>query len=528
MHFPRLSFYSSFLLIFLLLAIPALLAQQPVDRPEQAPAKAVATVEEKASPKAGSREETPKEKEAVEPAPIISRHEIRVDGRVLKYTVTTGRLPIRNADGEVEAHMFFMAYTVDPSGPGANRRPLMFSFNGGPGSSSVWLHLGALGPKRVKMQPEGYMPAPPFILVDNEYTWLDKTDLVFVDPIGTGYSRPAKKDLGKKFWTVRGDIESIGEFIRLYLTSYERWNSPLFMVGESYGTFRAAGLAGYLIDKGIAFNGVLLVSTFMNFETLNTSRGNENGYILFLPTFTATAWYHKKLPPDLQKDLRATLREVERWALTEYAAALAKGDQLSGAERQATIDQLARYTGLNRTYIDNSNLRIEQPQFSAELLRDQKRVVGRLDSRFTGQPLSGVAEMSMEDPSMSAIRPPYTATFNNYVRQELGYKSDQEYYILGGGISGWDTGGMKSTDDELRNAFIKNPYMKLFVAAGYYDMATPYFGAKFSLDHLGLDPALRANITTTSYEAGHMMYIQNESLAKLKQDVSKFLESAIQ
>jgi carboxypeptidase C (cathepsin A) len=515
----------SVLVLFSLFAT-GMLAQKPGDRPDQPSSKVPAATGDKVSQKPPAKEEPPEEKKSNEPAPIVTHHEIRVDSKVLKYAVTAGRLPIQNADGEVEAYMFFMAYTVDPSGLGANPRPLMFSFNGGPGSSSVWLHLGALGPKRVKMQPEGYMPTPPFTLVDNEFTWLDKTDLVFIDPVGTGYSRPVKKELGQKFWNVQGDIDSIGEFIRLYLTRYERWNSPLFMVGESYGTFRAAGLAGHLIEKGIAFNGVLLVSTFMNFETLNTSRGNENGYILFLPTFTATAWYHRKLAPDLQKDLRATLREVEQWALTDYAAALAKGDQLTGAERQNVIDRLARYTGLSKTYIDNSNMRIQQPQFCAELLRDQKRVVGRLDSRFTGQPLSGMAEMSMEDPSMAAIRPPYTATFNNYIRQELGYKSDQPYYILGGGISGWGTVGMQSTDNELRSAFIKNPYMKLFVAAGYYDMATPYFGAKFSLDHLGLDPPLRSNITTTYYEAGHMMYIQNESLAKLKQDVFKFLESA--
>lgn len=512
-----MTFSRGFVLIvmFSLLVIDAA-AKQPGDGRGQTPAKPAASVDDKSSLKSI---------DAGEPEPVVTRHEIRINGKVLKYAVTTGRLAIRNAEGEVEAHMFFMAYTADPAGPGADQRPLMFSFNGGPGSSSVWLHLGALGPRRVKMLPEGNMPAPPFELVDNEFTWLDRTDMVFIDPVGTGYSRPLKKELGPKFWTVQGDIESIGEFIRLYISRYERWQSPLFVIGESYGTFRAAGLAGYLIDKGIAFNGVLMVSTFLNFETLNTSRGNENGYLLFLPTFTATAWYHKKLPPDLQKDLKATLRDVEQWALADYAAALAKGDRLAGAERQEIIDRLARYTGLSKTYIDNSNLRVLPSQFCAELLRDRKCVVGRLDSRFTNQPFSGIAEMAMEDPSMSAIRPPYTAVFNNYVRQELDYRTDLEYHILGG-VSGWDQGGARNTDEDLRGAFLKNPYMKLFVAAGYYDMATPYFGAQYSLDHLDLNPALRANIEMKFYEAGHMMYIRNESLEKLRLDVFHFLESA--
>ena len=282
-----------------------------------------------------------------DPEPVVSRHEIRINDKILKYTVTTGRLPIRNDEGEVEAYMFFVAYTADSSVTGATRRPLMFSFNGGPGSASVWLHLGALGPKRVKMLPEGEMPAPPFELIDNDSTWLDMTDMVFIDPVGTGYSRPAKKDLGSKFWNVQGDIQSIGEFICLYLSRYERWQSPLFVVGESYGTFRAAGLSEYLVGKGIALNGVLLISTFLNFETLNTSRGNENGYLLFLPTFTATAWYHKKLSPELQKDLKATLDEVERWALTDYAAALAKGDRLTDAERKEIVNRLAPLHGFD-------------------------------------------------------------------------------------------------------------------------------------------------------------------------------------
>ena len=265
-----------------------------------------------------------------ETPPVVTHHEIHVGGRVLHYTATTGLMPIRNNENdEIEANIFFMAYTLDNAGP---NRPLMFSFNGGPGSASVWLHLGAIGPRRVKMLPDGSMPPPPFELIDNQQTWLDQTDLVFIDPVGTGYSRATKKEFGKKFFGVKGDISSVGEFIRLYLTRYERWTSPLFLVGESYGTTRAAGLSGYLIDQGIALSGVVLVSSVLNFETLEFTRGNDLPYVLYLPSYTATAWYHKKLPSDLQqRDLPSVLREAEQFAAGPYAAALGKGDNLTPA-----------------------------------------------------------------------------------------------------------------------------------------------------------------------------------------------------
>jgi carboxypeptidase C (cathepsin A) len=462
--------------------------------------------------------------------PVVTRHEIRTGGRTLRYTVTTGMMPLKNQAGETEARIFYMAYTADGAGRAA-QRPLMFSFNGGPGSSSVWLHLGALGPRRVRMLDDGGLPPPPYQLVDNEHTWLDQTDLVFIDPVGTGYSRAARPELAAKYFGLRGDIESVGEFIRLYLTRYERWSSPLFLVGESYGTTRAAGLSGYLIDRGIAFNGVLLVSTVMNFGTTRFGRGNDLPYILFLPTYTATAWYHKRLPPELQADLRRTLDEVERWAANEYTTALAKGDRLTPSERQEVVDKLARYTGLDRRFIENSELRIEIQRFDKELLRDQKRTVGRLDSRFKGMDLLASAEFPDFDPSMAAIRPPYTATFNDYVRTELGFKSDLEYYILGGGIGRWDYGSDNTyadTSEALRSAFAKNPYMRLFVASGYYDLATPYFATQYTLAHMGLDPSLRGQIQIANYEAGHMMYIEKNSLAQLKRDVASFIQSAVE
>lgn len=460
--------------------------------------------------------------------PVVTHHQISVNGKLLKYTATTGYMPLRNPEtDEVEANIFFMAYTLDnPTG----KRPLMFSFNGGPGSASVWLHLGAIGPKRVKMLPNGEMPPPPFELVDNQQTWLDQTDLVFIDPVGTGFSRATKKELGKKFWSVEGDIASVGDFIRLYLTNYQRWNSPLFLVGESYGTTRAAGLSGYLINHGIALNGVVLISSVLNFQTLSAGAGNDLPYILFLPTFTSTAWYHKKLPADLQqKDLASVLAEVQQYAAGPYTVALGKGESLTPQERSELIDQVTRYTGLDRKLVDVNNGRISEQVFTEKLLYAQKLQVGRLDSRFTGPPME---VRGYYDPSESAIRPPYTATFNNYVRTELGYKTELEYYILGGGVGQWDWGsagqGYPDTSEALRLAFAKNAYMKLFVASGYYDLATPFFATKYTLNHMGLDVQQQAKISLGYYDAGHMMYIKESSLDRLKQDVSAFLTKALQ
>jgi carboxypeptidase C (cathepsin A) len=469
---------------------------------------------------------------APEIAPVVTRHELRLGDRVLRYTVTTGMMPLANEAGETEANVFFMAYVADrPGGP--DKRPLMFSFNGGPGSSSVWLHLGALGPKRVRMLDDGALPPPPYELVDNEHTWLDQVDLVFIDPVGTGYSRATKPELGKKFWGVQGDIDSVGEFIRLYLTRYERWASPLFLVGESYGTTRAAGLAGYLVDRGIAFNGILLVSSILNFQTARFTTGNDLPYVLFLPTYAATAWYHKQLPADQQqRPLRDFLDEVEGWAAGDYTEALARGDRLTPDERREVVQRLARYTGLDPAWLEATELRIEIGRFTKELLRDEKRTVGRLDSRLKGWDLLAATERPEFDPSMAAIRTPYTAMLNHYVRTALGYKTDLTYYILGGGIGPWDWGsagaGYPDTSEALRSAFAKNPYMKLFVASGFYDLATPYFATEYTLGHMGLDPSLRGNISTAEYEAGHMMYIHAGELARLKQDVSGFLGRALQ
>jgi carboxypeptidase C (cathepsin A) len=474
---------------------------------------------------------TPKP-EPREDAPVVQKHSVRVGNRTLNYTTTTGFMPIRNTQsGEVEARIFFMAYTLDDVAD-TSKRPLMFSFNGGPGSSSVWLHLGALAPKRVRMLDDGLMPPPPYQLVDNDQTWLTETDLVFIDPVGTGYSRAAKPEFGAKFWSLNGDIESVGEFIRMYLGRYERWNSPLFLVGESYGTTRAAGLTNHLFERGIGLNGICLVSVVMSFQSIRFAETNDLPLVLIFPSYAATAWYHKQLAPELQrKTLTEVLREAENFAINEYAPALLKIDRLTASEKQNLLDKFSFYSGLSKQFVDQNNFRVELGEFQKELLREQRRSVGRLDSRFTGIDRDASGNNPDFDPSLTAIRPPYTSVFNDYVRRDLGFKSDLEYYILGGGINApwnWNTNNAYAdTSQTLKLAMAKNPYMKVFIASGYYDMATPYFATDYTLSAMNLEPALRRNISVYYYDAGHMMYIEKNSLKKLKDDFVKFMQTAV-
>jgi carboxypeptidase C (cathepsin A) len=504
--------------------------QQQAPGPQPTPA-AQATPSPSGSPSTQQRGPQERPTPPAEEPPVVTHHEIRAGGKTLRYTATVGMMPIKNRDGETEARIFFMAYMLDDAG-NRSRRPLTFSFNGGPGSASVWLHLGAIGPRRVKMNPDGTMPAPPYELVDNEYTWLNQSDLVFIDPVGTGYSRAARPELAAKFFGLTGDIESVGEFIRMYLTRYERWTSPLFLAGESYGTTRASALSGYLIGRGIAFNGIVLISTIMNFETTDFAAGNDLPYVMFLPSYAATAWYHKKLPADLQsRSVQQIVSEVEQWAANDYMFALGKGDRLTAQERQDVVAKLARYTGLSPQFVDNANLRVSLSLFRKELLRSERRSIGRLDARFKGFDSNSATDSPDFDASEAAIRPPYTSTFNNYVRSELGYKSDLEYYILGGGITSpwnWNTNnGYVDTSVALRNALARDPYLKIFVAMGYYDMATPYYAVDYTLHHISLDPVLLKNFSTGYYEAGHMMYIDEKSLAHMRADIGKFIQDSI-
>jgi carboxypeptidase C (cathepsin A) len=369
--------------------------------------EAAAPSEEKPAKEHSGDKENEEHFDMAEVAPVVTHHQITVDGKLLKYTATAGRLPIKRADGKIEAEMFFVGYTLD--GPDAAKRPLTFAFNGGPGSSSIWLHMGALGPRKVVLQPEGFLPPAPYRTEDNPYTLLDKTDLVLVDAIGTGFSRAADAETFKKFWGVKGDIEAFSEFIRLYITRNERWGSPLYLLGESYGTTRAAGVAGYLADQGISFNGITLLSMVLNFETLEDNKTNDQPFIFLVPSFTTIAGYHHKLAPDLAQDMNKARAESEKWAYEEYAPALARGDTLTADQRQKVIDQLSRFTGLSKEIIDQANLRIDVGKFTHYLLIDQKLRVGRLDGRFTGPDPNGLLDTQFYDPTSSSTQSPFTS-----------------------------------------------------------------------------------------------------------------------
>jgi carboxypeptidase C (cathepsin A) len=476
-----------------------------------------------------------------EAPPIQTHQRITVNGKSLDYTATAGRLPIKDPAGKIEAEMFFVAYTLDGAEP--NRRPLTFAFNGGPGSASLWLHMGALGPRKVVLQPEGWMPESPYRLMDNPYTPLDATDLVLVDAIGTGFSRPADIQTGRKFWGVNGDIEAFGEFIRMYITRYERWSSPLYLLGESYGTTRSAGIAGYLTDKGINFNGITLLSMVLNFESLEFAKTNDVPYPLILPTYAMIAAYHRKLAPDLANDIGRLRSEVSEWAMTEYWQALNKGAAMTPKERAAVLDTLARYTGLPKNVLDLADLRIDVRTFTSWLLADRKLRVGRLDGRYSSPAPAGFMEANPFDPSDAAIQGPFTAVFNDYVRRELQYKTDMPYYTsaqeMGKGfIWSWTSHspvpgegdfemGYPDTATALRSAMAKNPYLKVQVMEGYYDLATPFLAAHYTVDHMNLTPELRKNISYAAYETGHMVYLQMKSLEKMHRDFTAFVESSL-
>lgn len=504
---------SSALILSLLLPLAA--AAQPAGR------------EEKKKEWKASRWEPPKPEEKLS----TTRHRVTVGGTEIAYTATAGTLLLKEEDGRPRASVFFVAYTRDGV-KDPESRPVMFTFNGGPGSSSVWLHLGAFGPRRVAMDDEGMGALPPGRLVENAESLLDLADLVFIDPVTTGFSRAVPGEDPKQFHGVRGDIESVGEVIRLWTSRYGRWSSPKFLAGESYGTTRAAGLVNYLQERhGMYFNGVVLISSILNFQTARFDVGNDLPYPLFLPTYTATAWYHRKLPADLQQGgLRNALAEAERFA-PEYAAALMKGNDLTEAERQDIAGKLSRLTGLSREYLLGVHLRPVIHKVIKELMRREGQTVGRLDSRFRGLDRDAGEAENEVDPSYAAIQGPYSASLNQYVRQDLGFQSDLPYEILTDRVGPWSyddfANQYMNVAEDLRKAMARNPALQVFVGNGYYDLATPYFATEYTFDHLGFEPGYEQRVAQKYYEAGHMMYIRRADREKLKADVAAFLRAAV-
>jgi carboxypeptidase C (cathepsin A) len=456
---------------------------------------------------------------------------VTINGVPIKYNATAGTLVIKDEEGKAHVSFFFVAYTrLDATNAG--ERPVTFSFNGGPGSSSVWLHLGVLGPRRVFLKEDGSLPPPPFHLIDNAYSLLDESDLVFIDPVSTGFTRAVPGEDASKYHGVDQDLQSVGDFIRLYTTRYKRWDSPKFLIGESYGTTRAAGLSGYLESRfGLYLNGIALVSSVLDFSTISFNPGNDLPYVLYLPTETAVAWFHHKLPPDLQADRKKALKESEQYALGDYSRALLQGAALAAPDRQRVIKEVARLTGLSGDYVDRANLRVHASRYFKELLRPERLVIGRYDARQTGTDLDAAGESAEYDPSFTSVLGPFTATLNDYVRRELKFESDLPYEVLTGKVQPWDFNDARNhyldVAETLRRAMTHNPYLKVFVANGYYDMATPYLATRYTFDHMSLPPNLQNNVSMGYYEAGHMMYVNRPSLAALKQDLAAFIHSAL-
>jgi carboxypeptidase C (cathepsin A) len=495
-------------------------------------------------------EEAAKPDAAAKDKPSVTRHAITINGKRLNYTATAGTIPLSKPTGEPRANVFYVAYTLNdktagtpaapaPAGDGANSnaapppkkpaaantRPVTFCFNGGPGSSAVWLHLGAFGPRRVEMSQDGIAPVkPPFQLVDNAHTLLESTDLVFIDPVSTGYSRAEKGEDAKQFHGYMEDVESVGDFIRLYVSRNLRWQSPKFIMGESYGGIRCAGLSSHLQSRyGMYLNGVIIVSGVLDFQTLTPDSVNDVPYVLYLPSFTATAYYHKKLGADRMKDFAATLQAADAFAQGRYATALLKGGALSAQEKDAIAAEVSSFTSLPKDYVLRQNLRIGPGEFFGKLLENERKAIGRFDARVTGDPDVG-------DPSYHVVYGAYASTFNAYVRRELNVENDQPYEILSRQVQPWNyqpfTNRYVNVAESLGGAMKANPALKLFVASGYYDLATPSAAIRYSIDHLDLGENLRANVRYGHYEGGHMMYTNVPELEKLSRDISQFIREA--
>lgn len=471
--------------------------------------------------------------ETVEPMLFESTGVVSIGGKNIQYTATAGTLVMKNEKDEAIAEFGYTAYVQ--KGMNKSNRPILFAYNGGPGSASFWLHMGILGPVRTVVEDLDFTSTGPFSRVNNEYSILDRADLVMIDPVGTGFSRAIGETKGEAFWGVDQDIASVSDFIARYITDNGRWQSPKYLLGESYGGIRSGGVAHYLMQKhSITLNGVILVSPYMDFSAGNAGIKIDLPQVNYFTTFASTAWYHNALDerPD---SLQQFLNEAEAFAVDEYAPLLHKGSQASKKERDSVLAGMQRFTGISADYWDKANLRIDEARFAKELLRERGKLVGRIDSRFTGDSLSGIAESSGYDPFFPSVGPAFTATFNDYYREQLGVTTDRKYITSGKLWRKWDQGHAQpgtghygkipiaNTGVDLNHAMIQNPKLRVLVQQGYYDLATPYGATQYFLNHMDLPDNLRANITAQYYEAGHMMYIHPDSMEKFSRTLAEFI-----
>ncbi len=477
--------------------------------------------------------EAERKKKEANPKTSVTTHEATIDGTEIKYSATAGKLVMKSDSGAPKANVFFVAYTKghDPSIP--SDRPVTFCFNGGPGSSSVWLHLGMLGPTRVKLADDAKPMAPPHQLIPNPYSLLDTTDLVFIDPVSTGYSRPAKGENKNQFHGYDEDLRSMAQFIHDYTNQYRRWASPKFLLGESYGGLRVAGLSGQLRNRyRMDLNGIMLISAVIDFQTLRANLNNDIAYALFLPSYAATAWYHDALSNELlDRPVEEVVQEAREFARGPYLQALLAGDGLANETREQVVARMSELTGLSSVYLNRSRLRVDSGRFRKELLRSRAQVLGRFDSRYVGLARDQVDESPGYDPSAAALFGPFTSAMNEYLRGTLKVEEEQVYEILTGNVHPWDysefTNQFVNASATLTQSMIQNPHLKVFAACGYYDLATPVFAMEHSRDHLGLPSELRSNVTTKFYEGGHMMYVHEPSLEKLRRDLVEFYSSSL-